>query len=123
MHEVTFEAGKYFPQRLVVEFDERHGSQAQCKRCIRSLQLQQLLRVLVKNLSFDGLVRRETADGSEDLRALAFLAGADRVLAITAEYELILMPLQKARREIRVARQGIQAGTGRAVAKHVRVIA
>ena len=88
-----------------------------------SLQLQHLLRVLVQDFPFDGFVRREPANRGEDLRAQTFWTGPNRILAIAAEHQFVLMPVQKTGREILVAGQRIQAGAGRAIAEHVRVIA
>src|SRR5206468_11656930 len=86
-------------------------------------ELQQFLRVLVKDFSFDGFVRRKPPNRGDDLRAQTFWTGPNRILAIAAEHQFVLMPFQKAGREILVAGQRIQTGAGRAIAEHVRVIA
>ena len=62
-------------------------------------QLEELLRVFVKQLALDSLVRREAADGGDGLRALTFLARAVEVVAIAAVEQFVLVALEESGRE------------------------
>src|SRR5262249_40297827 len=86
------------------------------------LEPEQLLRVPVKQLSFNPLARRETAHGGEGLGALTLYAGTHEVVAIAAVDQLVLMALKKSGSKRFVARQGIQSRSGGEIAEHVWVI-
>src|SRR6185369_12163927 len=82
----------------------------------RRLEPKELLRVFVKQLPLDRLARRELAD----LRDLA-RAGAESRLrgdigAIAAKHQLVLVPLEKFARVLRIALEGVFTGAGGEIA-------
>src|SRR5258708_4427134 len=64
--------------------------------------------VLVKDLALDLQIRGQAPDRGEDLRSEAFVALSQRVGAIAAEHQLVLMTLEKFARLILVAKHRIQ---------------
>jgi hypothetical protein len=64
--------------------------------------------MFVKQLPLDLLARREVAHGDDGLCALTFRAAASEIAAITAVNQLVLMTLEKSRREGRIARKLVQ---------------
>ena len=63
--------------------------------------------VLVEEFSFDGLARRQAANGCDGLRSLATWPAPNGIITITPKQQLFLMSLQKAYRVSLIAKQCI----------------
>src|SRR2546425_244843 len=87
-----------------------------------AIEAEQLLRVLVQDLSFGHLVRGKPANRGDGLRTGASRPYADSIIAVAAVEDFLLMAIEEAARVVFVASQRIQARAGRHVGKHVRVI-
>ena len=72
-------------------------------------EFEDALGVFVKQLALDGFARREFADGGDGACALATGTAANRIVAVTAVDQLVLVALEKSAGEVFVAIQGVQA--------------
>src|SRR5947209_9288597 len=88
----------------------------------RELDPQQTFGVLVKNLPLGRLVRGQPPDARKNLRAIAWSAATNPIIAIGPEDQLVLVLVDKPSGVVLVARLEIQSRTCRGVAVHVRII-
>src|ERR1051325_5760291 len=85
--------------------------------------LEELARVLEKDLPLDGFVCGVGADRLDGSRALAAGAAADGIRAIAAVEDLVLVLLEEPARVFFVAEQRVEAGAGGHVGEAVWIVA
>jgi hypothetical protein len=88
-----------------------------------SSEIQQSVSILVEQFPLDLPARREAPDIGQYLRSLATNPLAQRIVAISAEHQFVLVFFDKLFGVCFIAGEEVQARTRRHVAKHIRVIA
>jgi hypothetical protein len=81
-----------------------------------------LARVFAEDFSLNYFIRRQSANGCEQLRAKAGGARAEQISAVAPEKELILVPLQKSARLFLIPEQGVESRSSGKVPMKIWVI-